>query len=201
MRVAGWSARYSHSSVAMPDGSIVLMGGRMAAAADLNDVWRFQPAGSIGTEPFAYLYHAGDVFGIAPGIQCLTDTTARGRPDISRLLRQQLLPDRIGIYKDGSWYIDMNGDGVWNAGDQNYGFGAPLWTPVTGDWNNDGKTEIGVYRDGAWYLDYDATGWWSARRQELRLRCSRLDTGCRGLERGRLRQDRGIQGRCLVPRL
>ncbi len=66
-----------------------------------------------------------------------------------------------GIYKDGSWYIDLNGNGVWDAGDQNYGFGAPLWTPVIGDWNNDGLTEIGVYRDGAWYLDYDASGWWS----------------------------------------
>ncbi len=69
---------------------------------------------------------------------------------------------RIGIYKDGSWYLDMNGDGLFNALDKNYGFGAPLWTPVAGDWNHDKKTEIGVYRDGAWYLDYDASGWWSA---------------------------------------
>ncbi len=73
-----------------------------------------------------------------------------------------MMSSKIGIYRDGSWYIDMNGDGVWNAGDQNYGFGAPGWTPVTGDWNNNGKTEIGVYRDGAWYLDYDNNGSWSA---------------------------------------
>src|SRR5665647_827275 len=35
---AGWSARASHSSVAMPDGSIVLMGGSYGTLK--NDVWR-----------------------------------------------------------------------------------------------------------------------------------------------------------------
>lgn len=74
----------------------------------------------------------------------------------------QGLQSKISIYRNGSWYMDMNGNGVWGSGDENFGFGAPLWTPVTGDWNNDGHTEIGVYRDGAWYLDYDASGWWSA---------------------------------------
>ena len=42
---AGWSARYAHSSVAMPDGSIVLMGGWR------NDVWRFMSAGSSAQNP------------------------------------------------------------------------------------------------------------------------------------------------------
>jgi len=37
---AGWSARSHHTSVVMPDGSIVLMGGRDGSGAYLNDVWR-----------------------------------------------------------------------------------------------------------------------------------------------------------------
>ena len=36
---AGWSARFYHSSVAMPDGSIVLMGGE-GSVGYKNDVWR-----------------------------------------------------------------------------------------------------------------------------------------------------------------
>ena len=37
---AGWSARERHSSVAMPDGSIVLMGGWDDSGGSKNDVWR-----------------------------------------------------------------------------------------------------------------------------------------------------------------
>jgi adhesin HecA-like repeat protein len=37
---AGWSARLSHSSVTMPDGSIVLMGGNNPWYGDRSDVWR-----------------------------------------------------------------------------------------------------------------------------------------------------------------
>jgi photosystem II stability/assembly factor-like uncharacterized protein len=45
---AGWTARSSHASVAMPDGSIVLMGGGdNSASFNRNDVWRIMPAGSL----------------------------------------------------------------------------------------------------------------------------------------------------------
>jgi uncharacterized delta-60 repeat protein len=42
---AGWSQRYGQSAVAMPDGSIVLMGGQ-SYGTNFNDVWRFTTAGS-----------------------------------------------------------------------------------------------------------------------------------------------------------
>ena len=64
----------------------------------------------------------------------------------------------IGVYKDGVWYLDTNGDGIFNAGDFVYSFGLPGWSPVVGDWNGDGKTEIGVYKDGVWYLDSSGDG-------------------------------------------
>ena len=67
-------------------------------------------------------------------------------------------PDNIGVYQNGSWYLDMNGDGVFNTGDFVYSFGLPGWTSVTGDWDGDGKKEIGVYKDGAWYLDMNGDG-------------------------------------------
>ncbi|MDD1683816.1 MAG: PGF-pre-PGF domain-containing protein [Methanoregula sp.] len=45
---AGWTKRYSHTSVAMPDGSIVLMGGRNMYSI-YNDVWRSTDHGSTWT--------------------------------------------------------------------------------------------------------------------------------------------------------
>ena len=48
---AGWSGRKSHSSVAMPDGSIVLMGGQTATEPYLrNDVWRSTNNGATWTQ-------------------------------------------------------------------------------------------------------------------------------------------------------
>ena len=46
---AGWSARYDHTSVVMPDGSIVLMGG-YAAGIIKNDVWRSTDNGATWTQ-------------------------------------------------------------------------------------------------------------------------------------------------------
>ena len=70
---------------------------------------------------------------------------------------------KIGIYKDGVWYLDTDGSGTWNAGDRAHTFGAIGWTPVLGNWNGDAKgTKIGVYKDGIWYLDWNGNGIWDA---------------------------------------
>jgi hypothetical protein len=45
-----WSARSDHSSVAMPDGSIVLMGGSDSGGVLLNDVWRSTDLGASWTQ-------------------------------------------------------------------------------------------------------------------------------------------------------
>jgi hypothetical protein len=65
------------------------------------------------------------------------------------------------VYKDGFWYLDYNGNGIWDTGADNASqFGGPGWTSVVGDWNGDGKTKVGVYKDGFWYLDYNGNGIW-----------------------------------------
>ncbi|NLB00540.1 MAG: PGF-pre-PGF domain-containing protein, partial [Methanomicrobiales archaeon] len=48
---AEWSARWEHTSVVMPDGSIVLMGGQSNSTTYPNDVWRLKTAGSTGQNP------------------------------------------------------------------------------------------------------------------------------------------------------
>jgi len=51
----------------------------------------------------------------------------------------------IGVYKDGQWFIDLNGNGVWDEGDLWAKLGTRDDKPVTGDWDGDGKHDIGIY--------------------------------------------------------
>ena len=47
---AGWTARQEHSSVVMPDGSIVLMGGSVSGYIEKNDTWRSTDNGTTWTQ-------------------------------------------------------------------------------------------------------------------------------------------------------
>jgi hypothetical protein len=68
----------------------------------------------------------------------------------------------VGVFRSGTWYLDYNGDGTWNAGDRSCSFGKATDIPVSGDWNRDGRTEIGSFRSGSWYLDYNGDGTWNS---------------------------------------
>jgi protocatechuate 3,4-dioxygenase beta subunit len=61
----------------------------------------------------------------------------------------------IGVFVNGSWFIDLNGNGTWDEGDLWVQLGQPGDQPVTGDWDNDGKTDIGTYGP-AWPGDPEA---------------------------------------------
>ncbi len=75
----------------------------------------------------------------------------------SNVATQILSNVKIGIYQNGSWYLDKNGTANVPTATY-YSFGAPGWQNVTGDWTGDGKTKIGVYQNGSWYLDKVGTG-------------------------------------------
>ncbi len=70
----------------------------------------------------------------------------------------------LGMYKDGVWYIDLNGNGLWDGAptDGLFSFGTGLTNalPVVGDWTGTGTTKIGVYDNGVWYLDLNGNGAW-----------------------------------------
>ncbi|MDD1673202.1 MAG: C25 family cysteine peptidase, partial [Methanomicrobiales archaeon] len=70
---------------------------------------------------------------------------------------------KIGIFRNGIWYLDYNGNGVWDAQDLAFPFGLSGDVPFVGDWNGSGTSKIGVFRNGVWYLDYNGNRVWDAQ--------------------------------------
>jgi len=68
----------------------------------------------------------------------------------------------IGVFRDGNWYLDINGNNAWDPGvDSVMSFGITGDKPVVGDWNGSGTTKIGVVRNGMWYVDTVGNGTWT----------------------------------------
>jgi hypothetical protein len=64
---------------------------------------------------------------------------------------------KIGIYRNGKWYIDYNGNGQWDSEDiyidnADFGIGS-TGIPVVGDFGGDGIDKIGLFVNGVWLLD------------------------------------------------
>lgn len=59
----------------------------------------------------------------------------------------------IGVFRDGTWYLDIDGNGHWSPGDVTAEFGQSGDLAVVGDFDGDGVSQLGVYRGGTWYLD------------------------------------------------
>jgi hypothetical protein len=58
----------------------------------------------------------------------------------------------LGVFIDGQWFLDLNGNGVWDEGDLWAKLGTEDDLPVAGDWDADGKTDIGIFGP-AWPRD------------------------------------------------
>ncbi|MCI0332504.1 MAG: hypothetical protein L0228_04700 [Planctomycetes bacterium] len=80
-----------------------------------------------------------EVFGSADAVAVTGDFNGDGVTD-------------IGVFIDGHWYLDLNGNGQWDEGDLWAQLGSQDDSPVTGDWDADGKTDIGIYGP-AWPRD------------------------------------------------
>ncbi|MDA7951614.1 MAG: hypothetical protein MPJ24_09020 [Pirellulaceae bacterium] len=59
----------------------------------------------------------------------------------------------VGYYNNGTWQLDVNGDGQLTDEDVKFIYGQEGDLPVIGDFNNDGIDDVGVYRQGEWHLD------------------------------------------------
>jgi subtilisin family serine protease len=98
-----------------------------------------------------------DVLGSLSG---KVNTSGRLNANKTVLAAQMAKTDRIGVYRNGiGWFLDSSGNARWGAGDTVYTFGLAGDIPLTGDWNDDLKTEIGAFRNNRyWYLDITGDG-------------------------------------------
>lgn len=84
----------------------------------------------VDTQTNQVLVHAN--FGEADGIPVVGDFNGDGIADFA-------------FFVDGLWFVDLNGNGVWDEGDLWIQLGQAGDRPVTGDWDGDGKTDIGIF--------------------------------------------------------
>jgi uncharacterized protein with PhoU and TrkA domain len=66
--------------------------------------------------------------------------------------------DTIGVFRDGQWLMDSDGDGHLTEQDRTIEFGQPGDIPLVGDWDGDGVDQVGLYRQGRWILDSNQDG-------------------------------------------
>lgn len=69
---------------------------------------------------------------------------------------------RMGVFRAGAWYLDLNNNGAFDANEGPFLFGLPGDIAVVGDWNGTGVTKFGVFRCPAvgvcqWYLSTAVT--------------------------------------------
>ena len=75
----------------------------------------------------------------------------------------------IGIFRNGKWHFDMDGDGRWSVGDKVAQFGQAGDLPIVGDFNGDGIEEIGIFRGGKWIIDTNGNRQIDAGDQVIQL--------------------------------
>jgi len=75
----------------------------------------------------------------------------------------------IGVFQDGRWRLDVDGDGRWSEHDLAFEYGQPGDLPVVGDFDGNGIDEIGVYRGGQWIVDLDGNRELNAHDAVFRL--------------------------------
>jgi plastocyanin len=149
---AEWPGRQYHSSVVLPDSSIVLMGGVFGQLRVYNDVWRLQPSGSSAQNP-SHTYTTPGTYQVA--LQAYNaggynSTRKTGYITVTNPVA------KIGVYRPSAHTFYLK-NGTTTA--INWGISTDL--PVTGDWNADGITDVGVFRPAThmFYLKNGTTTW------------------------------------------
>jgi hypothetical protein len=59
----------------------------------------------------------------------------------------------IGVFRNGTWILDTNGNGILDAADKTVSFGQAGDIPVVGDWRGTGHIALGLFRQGTFILD------------------------------------------------
>ena len=78
--------------------------------------------------------------------------------------------DNIGVFRNGTWFLNSSGSGFWAPTDTQYSYGVAGDVPVTGNWQGAANKRIGVFRCPAigqpgtctWILNTNGSGSFSA---------------------------------------
>ena len=60
---------------------------------------------------------------------------------------------KIGVFRNGQWILDSNGNGQYDASDRVFNFGQTGDIPLVGDWDGSGTTKAGLFSHGKFILD------------------------------------------------
>jgi hypothetical protein len=60
---------------------------------------------------------------------------------------------KIGVFRNGLWILDSNGNGSLDVADRQFSFGQAGDIPVVGDWDGTGTVKAGLFRNGTFILD------------------------------------------------
>ncbi len=86
----------------------------------------------VSSDDTAGLQESTMTFGVRDGIALTGDFDGDGF-------------DEAVIYVAGQWFVDLNGNGTWDAGDLWIQLGNQFDRPVVGDWDGDGKDDVGIF--------------------------------------------------------
>ncbi len=129
-----------------------LKGAESSFVARLPVGWTPMVYSSGGWWSVDYLTNAGSN-GIAPAIQTISTFGAAGEiPFVGDWNRSGT--QNIGVFANGTWFLDLDGNGTFDSGDRSFVFGQAGDIPVVGDWDGSGTVKAGLYRNGTFILDY-----------------------------------------------
>ncbi len=60
---------------------------------------------------------------------------------------------KIGVFRNGTWILNMNGTGKNSSSDRQFTFGQAGDIPIVGDWDGTGFLKAGLFRKGLFILD------------------------------------------------
>ncbi|MBL8249908.1 MAG: S8 family serine peptidase [Candidatus Competibacter sp.] len=80
-------------------------------------------------------------------------------------LAQSQQTAKVGVFRNGQWFLDANGNGAWDGCGTEFcftGFGQAGDLPASGNWDGGGKSYIGVLRSGTgqWFTDRNGNRQW-----------------------------------------